>query len=215
MVYHPTQKDVPAFISPLTHEQHAQIGRIAVLWGQIDMFVDSLLTFVLGIEAELRFNLFADKQIGAKLDLLRKYCRSENTNANRNQVRLFLGAVDDVKAERNQCFHGVWGFRVGKNQTISAAAQHHKQPEKPFDANSLSKLERKLCRASYEGALALSMYEVAMPLDGAQPLFHGASDGFVDEEWFQEWQKRFYEDRHIPDHRWQPGWLPFLEHPLE
>ena len=40
---------VPPFVSPLTHEQHARLGRIAILWGQVDMMLDILLQEALGI----------------------------------------------------------------------------------------------------------------------------------------------------------------------
>jgi hypothetical protein len=215
MVNKPTQQDIPAYVSPLTHDEHAQIGRIAVLWGQIDSFVDSLLTFVLGIPVELRSELFADKQIGAKLDALRKFAPKLKPAERREQVQKFVRMIDAAKAERNQCFHGAWGFRITNKQTVIAAAQHYKQPEVPFKASSLPKLERQLCQTSHQGALAMVVFEQSMPINGAQPLFHGALEHIVDQEWFQEWLKRYYEDRHIQDHRWKPGRLPFLERPLE
>lgn len=215
MVNNPTQQDVPAFVSPLTHDQHAQIGRIAILWGQVDMFVDSLLTFVIGISAELRFELFADKQIGMKLDALRKFTAKLQTSKEKQQLQKFISLVDAIKADRNQCFHGTWGFRVTKKRTVEAAAQHSKRPEAAFKASSLATLERKLCQASHQGMLAMEFFDQSMPVGGAMPLFHGLDETFVDQEWFREWQKRYFEDHHIQDHRWKPGRLPFLEHPLE
>ena len=216
MVNNPTQQDVPAFVSPLTHDQHAQIGRISILWGQIDTFVDGLLTFVLGITPELRFELFSEKQVGAKLDALRKFALKLPTAAKRQQVLTFIKYVDESKSLRNMCFHGAWGFHVTKRRTVEAAAKHYKQPDKPFKASELPKLERKLCQTSHQGMLAMAMFDVEMPLNGAHPLFFGAlNEEIAHQEWFQEWKERYYADRHIQDHRWKPGRLPFLEQPLE
>jgi len=213
MVNNPTQKDVPAFYSPLTHDQHAQLGRIAVLWGQIDMFMDSLLTYVVGISPELRKRLLSDRPTGAKLDLLRDFLKDRPDGEPKKSISKFVKMAVGAKATRNQCFHGTWGYRIlRKKKKVIAAAQHHKQPEQPFKVDDLPKLERKLCQISHQGMLAISAVNGEDPPLGAQPLFHGDVSF---EEWFSEWRTRHYEDRHTPGRNWKPGRLPYLEHPLE
>ena len=213
MVNNPKQQDVPAFYSPLTHDEHAQLGRIAVLWGQVEMFVENLLTAVFGITPELRARLFSDKPIGAKLDLLSSFTKDMPKGEAAKAVAAFLSLAHEVKSERNQCFHGVWGFRVrAKQQEIEAAAQHQRDPAKPFRASNLPRLERKLCQLSHLGILALAALGQMERLIGAYPLFHG--DPPV-EEWSSEWRKRHYADRHTLDRRSKPRRLPFLEQPLE
>ena len=156
MVNNPKQQDVPAFYSPLTHDQHAQLGRIAILWGQADMFVDNLLTAVLGIAPELRSDLFNDKPMGSKIDKLMSRVRAMDTSAEKTAILSFLALVDDVKSQRNECFHGVWGFWVSPRGKVEAAAQHHRQKGTPFKASALPKLERALCQISHQGMLALA-----------------------------------------------------------
>jgi hypothetical protein len=211
MVNNPTQRDVPLFYSPLTHDQHAQLGRIAVLWGQIDMIVDNLLTDVVAIEPELRQHLFADKPIGAKLDALKVFVRRMPDGIEKSEVKLFVDLVDSAKAERNQCFHGVWGFRVTNRQTVEAAAQHHRQPENPFRATALPSLERKLCQISHQGMIALTALGLMEAQLGAYPLFLGDGDRG---EWFSKWREQHFANNHIQDHRSKPGRLPFLKNPL-
>ena len=213
MVKNPRQQDVPAFYSPLTHDEHAQLGRIAVLWGQVEMFVENLLTAVLGIAPELRARLFNDKPVGAKLDVLSSFVKDMPDGEAARAVAAFLSLAHEVKSERNQCFHGVWGFRVRvKQQKIEAAAQHQRSPERPFRADNLPRLERKLCQLSHLGMLALEALGQMERLEGAYPLFHG--DPPI-EAWFSEWRARHYADRHTLDRKWKPGRLPFLEQPLE
>ena len=212
MVNNPTQQDVPAFYSPLTHSQHAQLGRIAVLWGQAEMFVENLLTAVLGIEPQLRARLFNDKPIGAKLDTLSSFVNDLQNVPAAKAARAFLTLAQEVKSDRNQCFHGVWGFHVrSKQQDIKAAAKHQRSPERPFKAENLPRLERKLCQLSHLGMLALESLGQMDRLDGAYPLFHGDPPT---EAWSQEWRAQHYADRQIPGDTWKPGRLPFLEHPL-
>ena len=211
MVNNPTQRDVPAFYSPLTHEQHAQLGRIAVLWGQIDMFVDNMLTGVLGIAPELRAQLFNDRQIAGKLDALAKSAIKISNPEARLAVSAFIGSAQALKSERNRCFHGVWGFQI-KRKAVQAAAQHHKSPGQPFKASDLPKLERKLCQLSHEGMIALNSLGQMELLTGADPLFHGE---VPDREWFERWRAQHYEDRHNLDRSWKLGRLPYLERPLK
>lgn len=212
MVNNPKQQDVPAFYSPLTHDEHAQLGRIAVLWGQVEMFVENMLTAVLGITPELRARLFSDKPIGAKLDILSSFAKDMPKGEAAQAVRTFLTLAQEVKSDRNQCFHGVWGFRVrSKQQVFEAAAKHQRSPDKPFRADNLPRLERRLCQLSHLGMLALESLGQMDRLDGAYPLFHG--DPPV-EEWSRKWREQHFVDRRIPGDTWKPGRLPFLEHPL-
>lgn len=211
MVNKPTQQDVPAFYSPLTHDQHAQIGRISVLWGQCEMFVDNLLTHILGISSDLRLKLFGDRQLGTKLDTLSTFAKDMEVGSPREELLKFIRIANEVKGERNSCFHGVWGFHVTRRKGVIAGAKHHRQPEKPFKAADLPKLERKLCQLSHQGMIALSSLGQMNRFVGAYELFHGEPDL----QWLAEWKERLRADRHAPGHKWKPGRLPYLDHPLE
>jgi hypothetical protein len=211
MVNNPTQRDVPAFYSPLTHEQHAQLGRIAILWGQIDMFVDNLLTAVLGIDPDLRAQLFNEKQIAGKLDHLLKSAPNVSDMKARVAVIAFINSALALKSDRNRCFHGVWGFRIVR-KSVEAAAQHHRALENPFKAADLPRLERSLCQLSHQGMLALNALGEMDLLTGAYPLFHGQ---MPDQEWLAEWTEQHYADRHNLGRSYKLGRLPYLEHPLK
>ena len=212
MVNNPTQRDVPAFYPPLTHDELAQLGRIAILWGQVEMFVENLLTAVLRIEPVLRARLFSDKPIGAKLDTLASFAKDMPKGKPADAVTAFLSLAKQVKSGRNQCFHGVWGFFVrSKRKSVEAAAMHQRSVEKPFRASDLPRLERNLCQLSQLGMLALDALGVMAATEGAYPLFHGDPPT---EEWSLEWRKQHLADHHTLHRSWKPGRLPVLEHPL-
>lgn len=212
MVNNPTQRDVPAFYSPLTHDQHAQIGRIAVLWGQVDMFVDNLLTQILEISPALRARLFSEKSIASKIALLSSFIQEMAEGEAKTESTKFAKMVNEAKSQRNKCFHGVWGYHVTRARKITPAAQHIKQVDQPFKVADLPKLERKLCQISHQGMLSLATLGVMPVFEGAQPMLHG----FVaDEEWFAEWRAQHHEDHQTPSRNWKPGRLPYLDPPLE
>jgi hypothetical protein len=74
---------VAPFVSPLTHDEHARIGRIAVLWGQIDMALDQLLDKALGITPKQRRALIGEKPTGAKHDLLSRHLNDNEDQGGR------------------------------------------------------------------------------------------------------------------------------------
>lgn len=146
---------IPGYISSLTDKQHAQIGRIAVLWGQIEHFVEHLAVHVSGLSwDELTAIGVATKPIAAKVDFLNTArVRLKDRKKLRDQVGQFCALIYETKMARNHVFHGMWGWR-GERQTKSVfpAARKTSQPEQPFKATQLPALERKLCRCSRMGS---------------------------------------------------------------
>lgn len=62
----------PGYVSPLTDKEHARIGRIALLWGQIEHFVEALIPRVSGLSVEeLKALKVPDKPVGSKVLFLK------------------------------------------------------------------------------------------------------------------------------------------------
>lgn len=192
------------------HDQHARIGRIALLWGQIDMIVDQLLGKTLGIDARLRKKLVGEKPIGAKLDLLKSEIENLKSEQAISAVKAFINLAHETKSKRNQCFHGIWGLRLKPNKTVTPAAQHWKGGNDPVTASQLPALEKKLCRTARLGYKALEA-AANFPETGCNHLFHGPNDD--PPEWFLQWREQHPVGDHDLDHRWKEGQLPYLGKP--
>lgn len=205
---------VPPFVSPLTHDQHAQLGRIAILWGQIDMILDQLLQHAIGITGEQRITLIGEKPIGAKLDMLSAHLKDISDQKAQQHAREFWNLANETKTVRNRCFHGVWGFRCGKKKNdIFAAAMHFKARENPVRADQLDALEKKLCKTARTGWRALTLLaDFQSTGDRSGRLYHGPEAHGP--SWLQEWREQHPVDDHSLDHRHKAGELPYLTKPL-
>ena len=204
----------PAFLSPLTHDQHARIGRIALLWGQVDMILDQLLESALGITSRQRKALIGDKQIGGKLDLLNNNLDGIKGAKAKALAKEFRDLANQTKPHRNKCFHGIWGFAVGRKKgDVSPAATHYRSIENPLRVTQLPALERKLCKTSRVGMNALvELHELSEKVKACNRLFHGKSENR--DTWLREWIAQHPLDDDALDRRWKRGQLPYLKKPL-
>ncbi|MEO1967352.1 MAG: hypothetical protein ABGW87_01390 [Sphingomonadaceae bacterium] len=201
---------VPPFISPLTHDQHARLGRIAILWGQIDMMLDLLLESALSLSAKQRRTLIGEKPIGTKLDMLKNHLDELDDEA-RELATQFWNLANETKTQRNRIFHGVWGFRCGKTNEVTPAATHFKDGGNPVRVKQLAPLEKKLCKTARIGISAVNATGYLNRYSGAGRLFHGAGDT---PPWLPEWLEQHPVDDRSLDRRHKRGWLPFLTKPL-
>jgi hypothetical protein len=149
----------------LTHDQHARLGRIAVLWGQIDMILDQLLQVGTGLNGKQLRTFAGEKPTGAKLEMLGNHLDDLHPRSGRNLAEQFRTMADQIKGQRNRCFHGVWGFRPTRRQTVIAAAGHYKELHNPVTAEQLPALEKKLCQTARVGTRALVELGIFEPSD--------------------------------------------------
>jgi hypothetical protein len=203
---------VPPFVSPLTHDQHARLGRIAILWGQIDSILDLLLEISIGITAEQRKTLIGEKPIGSKLEMLSAHLDSLSDPKGRRYAREFWDLANQTKVQRNRCFHGLWGWRGVRENVLVAAAMHFKAGNDPVKATQLPALEKKLCKTARIGLLALTRLHPAFSEAGAVRLFHGM-DGDPP-PWLVRWSEQHPLDDRALDRRHKRGQLPYLAKPL-
>jgi len=206
---------VSGYISPLTDKQHAQIGRIAVLWGQIEYFIEQLLEHVSGMSwGELKALGVTDRPMGAKVDWLNAIKGRHPDEAYRRALTEFCAIIHETKTARNHVFHGVWGWRgEDRTQTVYPAARKATSPNQPFKATQLPALEKKLCKCSRMGQ------DLCQPIWGApvrpkltRYVHHGAKDGA--QEWLKQWSQRNRLDDGLLDRTSKAGQLLRLSAPL-
>ncbi|WP_395613954.1 hypothetical protein [Allosphingosinicella sp.] len=204
--------DISAFLSPLTHDQHAQLGRIALLWGYIDFALDELLLNVLKLTKHQRTLFIGEKPMGPKLDLLKPGIPKIKDALIREKVKEFYDHLNDTKAKRNHAFHGCWGWRANpRTKTVDICARHPKQIHNPLKATDLPALESRLCTASYVGIEAVALFRKWPGPIRAGQFLHGPTTRAP--KWFQQWRAQHPVDDSTLDHNWKRGQLPYLTDP--
>ncbi|WP_294122084.1 hypothetical protein [Sphingomonas sp.] len=203
----------PALISPLTDKQHAQLGRIAVLWGHIDFVLDELLLNVLKLSITQRKMFIGEKPMGPKMDLIKPEISKIKDGNARDLTQRFYDLLNDTKRLRNHAFHGIWGWRaVDRGKKVEVCARHPKEPNNPLKASDLPALEAKLCRASHVGFDALAALRKWPPPAGVNRFSHGKAG--PPPKWYARWLEQHpLVDANL-DHSWLEGELPRLIDPL-
>lgn len=187
MNYNP--ENVAGYISPLTDEEHATLGRIAVLWGQIESAIDNILPTFCGLSSdEIDALQIFDKPIAAKAALLKRVSKRRSRADVHGKVEEFLQIIDDTKVRRNQAFHSMWGWRLdARKRTVEPCARYLKSPGQGIKASALSQLERELNRCARLGKDLLHLAWGEGPDYNPSRFFHGADDP---QEWFEQWLER-------------------------
>ncbi|MBW0008369.1 MAG: hypothetical protein JO335_11740 [Sphingomonas sp.] len=207
---------VPVYLSPLTDKQHAQIGRIAVLWGQIEYFVEILMAHVSHLSwDELTAVGVTEKPIGAKVLFLKAATARIAEVELRQRVREFCESIDDTKVARNHVFHGIWGWRGDKkSHRIFPAARKTSDPSRPFKASQLAVLEKRLCKSARLGG-NLAMHYWGDPdteLKYCRFFHHGDKEAIP--QWFSRWSARNPVPCDALDRTSKAGQLPRLDAPF-
>ena len=203
----------PGYISPLTDAEHARLGRICVLWGQIDMLLDFILKWSYGFsQAQWDGMEIADRPLGTKISLLKKSFRNVGDTTILEILQELYEALNAVKGQRNHAIHGMWGWRVDDRKgTVEPCARYHKDPATPLTPSHLPALEKALCRCSN---LAMQAYLYSVNAPPEQPLmsrrfFHGKAGPPSDT--LTQWLVRVQPDHATLDHSFREGQLPRLE----
>lgn len=175
----PLEREYPAFVVPLNPAQLAQLGYIAVLWGQIDFIIDELLLFAFKIDANMRKTLIGDKQIGSRLDLLANNLAGIRPKATRAKIQRFCATLQRTKADRNTAFHGAWGRHASKTKTgvqFRVAARTSKAPKAFLFTDRFPALTADLVYSSRIGFEALCALR-DWPLEAASAQLSFGLDG--------------------------------------
>jgi hypothetical protein len=144
---------IPGYISPLTDKEHARLGRIVVLWGQNEHFVERLLCRVSGLTwKELEILQVTEKPIGSKALYIaeaKKRLKDKDLEA---KIQAFCDLIHETKLHRNHAMHGMWGWRATtRTRSVEPGARKTTDPKAPMKIAQLAALEKKLCRCSRIG----------------------------------------------------------------
>ncbi len=141
----------PAFAVPLSTQDLITVGYIALVWGQIDFFVDEMVCFAHKFDKDQRARFLTDKMMASKVDMLASDYERLPTELHAD-VRRFIEVIQRTKQHRNGVFHGLWGWKAEKrSQTLRVAAYHHRMKPNPVRPEHLRKLADDLAECSLIG----------------------------------------------------------------
>lgn len=205
---------LPSFVSPLTDKEHAQLGRIAILWGQADWLVDEIMLTALSLTRKQQETLIGKKPLGPKLLMLKPHLDDIKPLEAQAAARAVYKILNDTKAQRNHAFHGIWGWRANtRAKTVERYSRHPKALHNPVKVTDLPRLERALCEAVTQGIMAVWLIRGQQPIAGVVRFLHGRDTDVP--EWFQRWSEQHPLLSDNWDQSWSAGQLPRLVDPMK
>ena len=106
----------PKFKISLTVQQTLEVGRLSVIWGQIDHFVLCSVSLLLAHDLAAGTTLMGDMTTGPLVNLLNKSRHRIDDKEIKELTKNFCADMGPLIKTRNHIMHGIWGFYLpGKN----------------------------------------------------------------------------------------------------
>lgn len=183
------------------------MGKIAVLWGQIDEAFNAILRWVLRLEPEVFESLLGNQMIGSRLNHL----KAAAPHAKRAKVRELLHQaaemLTNILPDRNAAMHGCWGRYVldPTFTNLRVGTYNHQKPKTRFYNDQLPSLYARmgdLLKVLAElGLHAVEVDPEPTPLQGNKMYFAPQPpDGRAEGVWFERG------DRVVPAETRSQGW---------
>ncbi len=139
----------PVYRPPLAKLQLEIVGRITLVWSQIDGQVDVLVMHAYGLGYPQFDHLFANKTITPKLEALRVAVEQWPDSEKKAKMFAMTSAVTACVPERNLITHGQWGWHWNKETRMWDSCAWTRQKQRRFEADSLVDLHNRVVDASY------------------------------------------------------------------
>jgi hypothetical protein len=139
----------PACDIPLSVFGLMVLGRINVIWAQIETSIDMLLRDLDQLDKRQFDDFYFDRQIERKLTALQRRAARSSDNAERVALIEFCKAMRTVIVDRNHAVHGRWGYIVDAQGRIEGVGAHSpKRRDNAFKADQLVQLHNSIADAS-------------------------------------------------------------------
>lgn len=126
----------PRFSLPLNESGLVLIGRTALMWSQVEFFIDEILALAYGLHVTRLRTLMGDRLTGQRIDILENSTDSIKNIEAKTEAKTLTANLKKIRPDRNHIMHGVWGWYNPDHDQYEAAALSHKRQE-PFSHEKL------------------------------------------------------------------------------
>ena len=141
----------PKFKISLTAQQTLEVGRLTVIWGQIDHFVLSSVSLLLAHDLAAGTALMGDMTTGPLVNLLNKSRHRIGDDEIRKLTKKFCDDMGPLITTRNHIMHGIWGFYLpGKNpKKAKPGCLFVKDPDNPVFPEKVTEVANKAAEQTH------------------------------------------------------------------
>lgn len=137
----------PLYQIPLTDEELITVARICVMWGNLDVEIDHIISTVLKLSAAEFAEQFGDKMIGSKVSKLRQRAATIEDPAKKLVIEM-CDALTACLTDRNVMVHGTWGFEYDEEQGVYHRLAYSFRRREHFYARDLVGLHERVSAAT-------------------------------------------------------------------
>ncbi len=162
----------PKFAISLTAQQTLEVGRLTVIWGQIDHFVLSSVTLLLARDLAAGVALLGDMTTGPLVNLLNKSRHRIDDKEIRELTKKFCADMGPLITTRNHIMHGIWGFYLpGKNpKKAKPGCLFVKNPDNPVFPEKVTDVANKAAEQTHTIS-RIWHYLTGQPFPEGQPKY--------------------------------------------
>lgn len=138
----------PVYQLPVSDDELLIVGRITLMWAQLDFQLDAILTSLHKIDGEQFTAFFGRTMIGAKVQAVKAATKRASSSAVQIALGEMCDAISKCLTDRNLMTHGMWGWNWNEDQGAweSCAISHRKG--QAFVASELPELHEKIVEAA-------------------------------------------------------------------
>ena len=163
----------PKFKISLTANQTLEIGRLSVIWGQIDHFLLGSISMLLTKDMAGAVALMGEMTTGPLVNLLNKSRHRIQDEEIRELTKTFCADMGPLIKTRNHVMHGIWGWYLpGKNpKKAKPGCLHVSNPYNPVFPEKVTEIANKAAIQTH--AVSLIWHHLAgEPFPDGQPKYY-------------------------------------------
>ncbi|HMG48826.1 MAG TPA: hypothetical protein VK614_15370 [Allosphingosinicella sp.] len=132
------------------------VGRITLIWAQIDFQIDGILMGLHGIDADQLESLFGSSTVGRKITGVKRAVHRAANQDVRAALTAFCEATATCIADRNLMTHGMWGWVWNEEGRWEACAVNHRR-KNALSVDQLEDLHERVVAAALKADEAHSL----------------------------------------------------------
>ena len=121
----------PKFPLPLNDPGLILVGRIVLMWSQVEHFLDEIIALTYRVSTPNMRLLVGERLTGGRVQVLKANTDMIQNVEARKEAKLLCSNLSDIRTDRNHIMHGMWGWYNPDHDKYEAAALSHKRAE-PF-----------------------------------------------------------------------------------
>lgn len=130
---------------PVSDDDLIIIGRITLIWSQIDVSIDRIIMLICRFDYDQYSHLFRNKTLTPKIEALKVF---SNEHKHKDKIDEMIVAVSACVANRNLITHGIWGWEHKSKTNSFRACAHSINRGSTFYASDLYDFHERVHAAS-------------------------------------------------------------------